>query len=75
MTSPASLKCSLTVEKFNPANAAVRTKEVYKNSEMALARNEFGEVILVVEVKDKKKKYVMKNDDLKIHRKFVKVIN
>ena len=73
MACPASLKCSLTIEKFNPTNAAIRTKEVFKNSELSLARNEFREVLLVVETKNKKKKFVMKNDDLKIHRKFVKV--
>lgn len=73
MSGPASLKCSLAIEKFNPINAAARTKEVYKNSELSLARNEFREVILVAEMKDKKKRFVLKNDDIKIHRKFVKV--
>ena len=64
------LKCSLTVESSD--GAANRAKLTVKNASLSLRRNEFREVILCVDSKEKRLKYSLKNaENLAVHRKFV----
>lgn len=47
-----------------------RTKDLLKQATVSLARNEFRDVLLLVEGKRSSKKFNLKHEDLVIHRKF-----
>ncbi len=65
------LFCALVVEHVKAASGAVSTRECHKRAELSLARNEFREVLLLLDVPGRpRRKMTLRQDRMKVHRKF-----
>ena len=65
------LKCALSIEKKS-GNSIHSSKETYSPANLTLARSDLKDIFLVIENGTVVKRYKLSNDDLVIHRKFVK---
>jgi len=62
------LTCALAVERVASNTGGGTSRESYKNATLTVARNEFREVLLLVE--PAKKKFVLRHETTAVHRKF-----
>lgn len=67
------IKCSLILERTCSRSQASLVKENLKTVSLSLLRNEFQEIILKIQEKaNKERKILVRQDQLTVHRKFVK---
>ena len=66
------MRCTVKLERMTGAGGggALSSNRTIRDSELSLARNEFREVILVVQDRDRKLRIPIRHEELVVHRRF-----
>ena len=67
----ASVRCTVKLERISGVGGgAIASNRTIRDSELSLARNEFKEVILVVQDRDRKLRIPIRHEELVVHKRF-----
>ena len=70
------MRCTVKLERISSGGGggsgggAISSNRSIKDSELSLARNEFREIVLVVQDRDRKLRIPIKHEELVVHRRF-----
>ena len=67
------MRCTVKLEKISGGSgggAIISSNRSIRDSELSLARNEFKEIILVIQDRDRKLRIPIRHEELVVHRRF-----
>ena len=66
------MRCTVRLERIlgGSGGGAISSNRSIKDSELSLARNEFREIVLVVQDRDRKLRIPIRHEELVVHRRF-----
>ena len=68
------MRCTVKLERISggggSGGGAISSNRSIKDSELSLARNEFREIVLVVQDRDRKLRIPIRHEELVVHRRF-----